>query len=244
MRNEIGKYKNKISSLKLEQRMLTLNTLILGEEGSGKTNLACKIRNFAMDSNIPTFYMDFSDSFEENVELRYKDKEFNYIQFSETEEFDKEFDKLIKEKKHIYMAVSPSYFSGKKDKKSKLSNTIAKQVLLDNYYYIFHDIENLNGFYTTFEDFLLYMLSLMNMQKYGFAFLAQPHAIFESQSLKLLFSYLFVGKCSNLNYFNTSILKTFTKNMFHFQYRKDHPTLLFNSIESNIVKVDEYILEE
>jgi len=88
------------------------------------------------------------------------------------------------------------------------------------------------------------MLSLMNMQKYGFTFLAQPHAIFESQQIKLLFSFLYLGKCSNLNYFNTAVLKTFNKNKFYYQFRKDSPTLLFNSIKSEIVNIDEYIIEE
>ncbi|MBT5934673.1 ATP-binding protein [Sulfurimonas sp.] len=244
MRNEIGKYTNKISALKLEKRQLTLNTLIIGEEGSGKTNLACKLRNFAIDSSVPTFYMDFSDSFEDNIELRYKDKDFNYIKFEESAEFEEEFQKLVDARKHIYMAVNPKYFSNKKDERSRLSATIAKVELLENYYYFFHDIENLNGFYTKFEDFLLYMLSLMNMQKYGFTFLAQPHAIFESQQIKLLFSFLYLGKCSNLNYFNTAVLKTFNKNKFYYQFRKDSPTLLFNSIKSEIVNIDEYIIEE
>ncbi|QSZ40786.1 ATP-binding protein [Sulfurimonas aquatica] len=244
MRNKIGKYDNKINALELKDRMLCLNTLILAEQGSGKTNLACKIRNFAIDSNVPTFYMDFSNSFEENIELRYKDSYFNYIQFSESEEFDKQLAELIKEKKHIYMAVSPEYFSNKKDERSKLSKTIANTDLLQNYYYFFHDIENLNGFYTKFEDFLLYMLGLMNMQKYGFTFLAQPHSIFENQNIKLLFSFLYLGRCSNLNYFNTSILKTLDKNRFYYQARTDSPTLLFNKIESNLVTVDEYIPDE
>ena len=126
MRNEIGKYTNKISALKLEKRQLTLNTLIIGEEGSGKTNLACKLRNFAIDSSVPTFYMDFSDSFEDNIELRYKDKDFNYIKFEESAEFEEEFQKLVDARKHIYMAVNPKYFSNKKDERSRLSATIAK----------------------------------------------------------------------------------------------------------------------
>jgi len=241
MRNILGKFTNTIDVLKLQDRALTHNTLILGERGSGKTNLACKIRNFAIDSDIPTLYMDFSNSFEHEIELRYKDEHFNYIKFDESAEFDAEFQKLVDAKKHIYMTVNPNFFSTKKSEISKLTKTISKQELLDNYYYFFHDIENLNGFYTRFEDFLLYMLGLINLQKYGFTFLAQPHPIFENQHLKLMFSFLYLGKCSNLNYFNTAKLKTLTKNYFYYQYRTDHPTLLFNEIKSNVVKIDEYI---
>jgi hypothetical protein len=240
MRDIIGKYLDTIDALRLEKRMLQHNTLILGEEGSGKTNLACRIRNFVIDNEVPTLYMDFANSNEEDVELRYKDEHFNYIRFDETEEFEAAFNKLVDERKHIYMAVNPSFFSNKRDQKSKLSKTISQQVLLDNYYYFFHDIENLNGFYTKFEDFLLYMLSFVNLQKYGFTFLAQPHETFENPHLKLLFSFLFVGKCSNANYFNTAILKTLKKNKFYYQYRTDHPTLLFNDIKSSMVKINEY----
>jgi hypothetical protein len=244
MRNKLGKYADTINTLKLEDRVLSHNTLILGEQGSGKTNLACKIRNFAIDRGVATLYMDFSNSSVEDVELRYKDDSFNYIQFSDSEEFDAEFSQLIKEKKHIYMAVDPSNFSGKKDQKSKLSQTISQQELLDNYYYFFHDIENLNGFYTKFEDFLLYMLGFINLQKHGFTFLAQPHSTFENPHLKLLFSFLYLGKCSNANYYNTAILKTLTKNKFYYQYRTAYPTLLFNDIKSNIVEIDEYLIDE
>jgi hypothetical protein len=240
MRDIIGKYLDTIDALRLEKRMLQHNTLILGEEGSGKTNLACRIRNFVIDNEVPTLYMDFANSNEEDVELRYKDEHFNYIRFDETEEFEAAFNKLVDERKHIYMAVNPSFFSNKRDQKSKLSKTISQQVLLDNYYYFFHDIENLNGFYTKFEDFLLYMLSFVNLQKYGFTFLAQPHETFENPHLKLLFSFLFVGKCSNANYFNTAILKTLKKNKFYYQYRTDHPTLLFNDIKSSMVLINEY----
>lgn len=243
MRDIIGKYLNTIDSLRLEKRLLKHNTLILGEQGSGKTNLACKIRNYVIDNNVPTLYLDFNNSHEEDVELRYKDEYFNYIRFEESEEFDVAFQALIAEKKHIYMAVDPHFFGRKRDVRSKLSQTISQQFLLDNYYYFFHDIENLNGFYTQFEDFLLYMLSFVNLQKYGFTFLAQPHPTFENPHLKLLFSFLFVGKCSNANYYNTSILKTLKKNNFYYQCRTAHPTLLFNEIESNMVKIDEYVQE-
>jgi len=244
MRDKIGKFLDTIDTLELKENMLNYNTLILGEQGSGKTNLACRIKNYIVDMGIPTLYMDFADSSEDEIELRYKDDNFNYIRFDEGEEFKGEFHKLIKARKHIYMAVSPKFFSNQKDNKSQLSKTISDPELLNNYYYFFHDIENLNGFYTKFEDFLLYMLSFTNLQKYGFTFLAQPHSIFENPHLKLIFSYLFIGKCSNANYFNTSILKTLKKNKFYYQYRTDTPTILFNEIESHMVKIDEYILEE
>lgn len=243
MRDRLGKYLSSIDVHTLQARALEYNTLILAEEGAGKTNLACKIRNFAIDSEIPTLYMDFANSNEDAIELRYKDEYFNYIRFQESEKFDAEFSKLIADKKHIYMAVDPNYFSNKRDIKSKLTRTISQQELLDNYYYFFHDIENLNGFYTKFEDFLLYMLGFTNMQKYGFTFLAQPHCTFENQQVKLLFSYLYLGKSSNLDYYNTARLKSLRKNRFYYQYRTAHKTVLFSDIKSNFVDIDEYILE-
>ena len=167
MRDLIGHYENSIDALKLKPRVLTTNTLILGEEGSGKTNLACRIRNFVIDNDVPTLYLDFSNSHEEEVELRYKDEHFNYIEYAETENFLRDFEFLVAQRKHIYMAVNPNFFATKKDIKSKLTQTLQMPDLLDNYYYFFHDIANLNGFYTRFEDFLLYMLSLFNLKKYG-----------------------------------------------------------------------------
>ncbi len=244
MRDTIGKYLDTIDALRLEKRLLHHNMLILGEQGSGKTNLACRVRNYVIDNDVPTLYMDFNNSNEDDVELRYKDEHFNYIRFDESDEFDEAFQALISAKKHVYMAVDPNFFARKRDERSKLSQIISQQFLLDNYYYFFHDIENLNGFYTQFEDFLLYMLSFVNLQKYGFTFLAQPHETFENPHLKLLFSFLFVGKCSNANYYNTSILKTLKKNKFYYQYRTDHPTLLFNEIQSSMVKIDEYVEDE
>ncbi len=233
-----------IDSLKLEKRILDHNLLILGEQGSGKTNLACRVRNYIIDNDVPTLYMDFNNSHEDDVELRYKDEHFNYIRFEESETFDAEFQALVSVKKHIYMAVDPNFFAKKRNQRSRLSQIISQQSLLDNYYYFFHDIENLNGFYTQFEDFLLYMLSFVNLQKYGFTFLAQPHETFENPHLKLLFSFLFVGKCSNANYYNTAILKTLKKNRFYYQSRTAHPTLLFNDIQSSMVKIDEYVEDE
>lgn len=244
MRDLIGIYENSIDSLRLKPRMLTTNTLILGEEGSGKTNLACRIRNFVIDNDVPTLYLDFSNSHQEEVELRYKDEHFHYIQYDETEVFMHELQLLVAQKKHIYMAVNPNFFATKKDIKSKLTQTLQMPDLLDNYYYFFHDIANLNGFYTRFEDFLLYMLSLFNLKKYGITFLTQPHTTFENAQLKLLFTFLFVGKCSNLDYYNTAVLKTLQKNHFLFQQRTANRTLLFNDIKTSMVSIDEYLLEE
>lgn len=244
MRDKLGKYVSSIDTLRLEKRMLNYNTLILGEQGAGKTNLACKIRNYVIDNNVPTIYLDFANSAEDAIELRYKDEHFNYIRFEDSSEFDADLDRLIKDKKHIYMAVNPEHFSFKRDVKSKLTQTLEKQELLDNYYYFFHDIENLNGFYTKFEDFLLYMLGFLNLQKYGLTFLAQPHDTFANQQLKLLFTFMFIGKCSNLNYYNTAMLKKCKKNSFVYQSRSDSSTLLFSDIKTAIVKIDEYVLDE
>ncbi len=240
MSNVIGKYQSSISTLKLDERSLQVNTLIIGESGSGKTNLARNIRTFAIDSNVPTIYIDFADSDESEIEDNYKDDYFNYIRFDESDEFLKELNSLIADRKHIYMSANPKYFSNKRDIKSKLSQVLQAQVLLDNYYYFFHDIKNLDGFYTKFEDFLLYMLSFLNMKKFGLAFLAQPHEIFESPQLKLLFTFLYLGKCSNLEYFNTSELKNLQKNYFFYQYRTSHKTLLFNHIVGDMVKINEH----
>lgn len=244
MRDILGKYLSSIDTLKIEPRMLTTNTLILAEEGAGKTNLACKIRNFVIDNDVPTLYLDFSNSHEDEIELRYKDENFNYITFEETQSFEVALDALIAEKKHIYMTVDPSYFGTKRDVRSNLTKTLQKQELIDGYYYFFHDIESLNGFYTKFEDFLLYMLNFLNIKKYGLTFLAQPHSNFESPQIKLLFTFLFLGKCTNFNYFNTADLKKMPKNRFFYQYRTDYQTLLFNDIKSKIVDVDEYVYQE
>ena len=221
MRDVIGKFESSINALKLQERALKYNTLILAEEGAGKTNLACKIRNFVIDSGVATLYLDFADSNVNEIEERYKDVHFNYIRFDESDAFKVELDKLIADKKHIYMAVDPRYFSNKRDITSKLTQTLQTPGLLENYYYFFHDIKNLDGFYTKFEDFLLYMLGFLNLKKYGFTF-------------------LYLGKCSNLEYYNTAQLKTLAKNEFFHQYRTAHRTLLFNNIISNLVTIDEY----
>lgn len=244
MRDKIGKFVDTIDTLKLEPRTLEVNTLILGEAGSGKTNLACRIRNYAIDSGIATLYLDFSNSDEADIEIRYKDEYFNYIRFDESEEFQERFKALVADRKHIYMAANPNFFSNKRDIKSKLTHTLQMKELLDNYYYFFHDIENLNGFYTKFEDFLLYMLTFLNLKKYGFTFLAQPHSTFENAQLKLLFTFLYVGKCTHFEYFNTAQLKKMLKNRFLYQYRTDFRTLLFNDIKTNVVEIDEYKIDE
>ncbi|MCK9472718.1 ATP-binding protein [Sulfurimonas sp.] len=244
MRDKLGKYVSSINALKVEERVLFFNTLILGNEGAGKTNLACKIRNYIIDKEVATLYLDFSNSNIDEIELRYKDEHFNYIKFDESEEFLKKFNKLIDERKHIYMAVDPAYFSNKRDIKSKLTETLQIAGLLENYYYFFHDIENLNGFYTKFEDFLLYMLNFLNLKKYGLTFLAQPHSTFENPQIKLLFTFLYLGRCANFEYFNTANLKKLPKNRFFYQYRTNYHTLLFNDIKSNIVEIDEYVIDE
>lgn len=244
IRQRIGKYVSSIDTLELEERMLYFNTLILAEEGAGKTNLACRIRNFVIDNKIATLYIDFANSTVEQIEDRYKDEHFNYIQFSETAEFEAEFDKLVTDKKHIYMAVDPSFFATKKDVKSKLTQILQHKGLLENYYYFFHDIDSLEGFYAKFEDFLLYMLSFLNLKKYGLTFLSQPNQIFENPQVKLLFTFLYVGKCSNLDYFNTSVLKVLPKNKFLYQCRMAHATLLFNDIKTSMVLIDEYDKKE
>ncbi len=235
----IGKRKNSIAALELTEDILCKNTLILGEEGAGKTNLASKIREFVIANDVPTLYLDFSNPSEEEVEPRYKDAYFNYMRFEESDTFDSAFDEAVAARKHIYLAVDPAYFSNKRDEKSRLSQTISKQGLLDDYYYFFHEIAQLGGFYTEFEDFLLYIFNMINLKKYGLTFLSQPHEIFEDAELKLLFSYLFIGHCSNANYFNTSALKNLKRNEFVFQQRLDQKSLLFNDIKSDIVTIFE-----
>ncbi|MDO9055578.1 MAG: ATP-binding protein, partial [Sulfuricurvum sp.] len=61
MKRKIGKFKSSIATLELQDRVLCENTLILAEPGSGKTHLANKIREFVIDSGIPTLYLDFSN---------------------------------------------------------------------------------------------------------------------------------------------------------------------------------------
>jgi hypothetical protein len=215
------------------------NTLILGEEGSGKTHLANKIRHFVMENNIPTLYIDFSDPSIEKIEEKFKDSDtFFYLRFEESDDFEAALDKAIADRRNIYMAANPSYFVNKRNVKSKLSRMIQKHELLDNYYYFFHEIESLNGFYTKFEDFLYYIFDLVNIKKYGFTFLAQPNEIFEDSRIKLLFTFLYLGRCSNAHYYNTSVLRSLKTNTFFYQYRMDNRSLLFNQIQSDIAIID------
>ena len=91
---------------------------------------------------------------------------------------------------------------------------------------------------------IAYNYQAENLKKYGITFLTQPHTTFENAQLKLLFTFLFVGKCSNLDYYNTAVLKTLQKNHFLFQQRTANRTLLFNDIKTSMVSIDEYLLEE
>lgn len=239
MRYKIGRLQNSISTLELKQRTLFQNTLILGEEGSGKTHLANKIRHYVMANGVPTLYLDFSDPSIEKIEEKFKDSDtFFYLRFEESDEFEASLDKAIAERRNIYMAANPSYFATKRNIKSRLSKMIQKQELLDNYYYFFHEIESLNGFYTKFEDFLYYIFDLVNIKKFGFTFLAQPNEIFENSRIKLLFTFLYLGRCSNAHYYNTSVLRSLKTNTFFYQYRLDNRSLLFNQIESDVAIID------
>ncbi len=237
MKRKIGTIKNRISHLELTERVLTQNTLILAEEGSGKTHLSNIIRDFIIDNDIPTLYLDFSDPEEDAIEERFKASgHLFYMRFEESEAFDKAFNEAITRREHIYLAVNPKYFGNKRDVKSRLSQTIQKPELLQNYYYFFHEISLLNAFYTKFEDFIYYILSLVTMKKFGLTFLSQPHEIFEDQNLKLVFTFLYLGKCSDANYFDADI-KTLAPHHFIHQYRKDRRTLLFNPFNTEYVTI-------
>jgi hypothetical protein len=224
--------------MKLKKRILKLNTLILAEEGSGKTHLANKIRQFVMDNDVPTLYLDFSDPEVDQVEARFKEENFFYMRFEESDTFNQALEKAVAERRHIYMAVNPNYFSYKRDIQSSISKMLQNPGLLENYYYFFHEISRLNVFYSKFEDFMLYLLNMVNMKKYGLTFLSQPHEIFEDPQLKLLFTFLFIGKCSNADYYNTALLKNMEPNTFYFQYRMNSRTLLFNQVRGDIVYID------
>ncbi|MDD2829688.1 MAG: ATP-binding protein [Sulfuricurvum sp.] len=240
MRYKIGTFKNSIATLELKERTLYHNTLILGETGSGKTHLANKIRHFVMACGIPTLYLDFSDPSIDKIEEKFKDSDtFFYLRFEESEAFEEALNQAIAERRNIYMAVNPSYFASKRSIKSQLSKTIQKQELLDNYYYFFQEIESLNGFYTKFEDFIYYVFDLVNLKKFGFTFLTQPNEIFENPRIKLLFTFLYLGRCSNAHYYNTSVLRSLKTNTFYYQYRMDNRSLLFNQIKSDIAIIDD-----
>lgn len=238
MKRKIGKFKNSIANLELIERVLMQNTIILAEEGSGKTHLSNIIREYAMDNDVPTLYLDFSDPDLEDVEQRFqKSGRFFYLRYEETDAFDAALQDAIARRENIYMAVNPSYFSNKRDVKSRLSRTIQTPELLENYYYFFHEISLLNAFYTRFEDFMFYILSLVNLKKYGLTFLTQPHEIFEDHKIKLIFSFLYLGRCSNANYYDTE-LKTLPTDTFIYQQRQDKRTLLFNAIQTDTVMID------
>lgn len=239
MKRKIGHFKSSIANLELHDRVLRENTLILAEPGSGKTHLANKIREFVIAAGIPTLYLDFSDPDVDHIEERFKHgSEFHYMRFDESDAFDATLDAAIADRKNIYMAVSPSYFASKRDIKSKLSKMMQKRELLDNYYYFMQDIANVEGFYTKFEDFIFYIFDLVNLKKFGLTFLTQPHEIFENPRIKLLFSFLYIGRCSNAYYYNTTVLRNMKPHTFLYQYRVDNRSLLFNNIQSDIVYID------
>lgn len=239
MKRKIGTFKSSIANLELHDRMLRENTLILAEPGSGKTHLANKIREFVIAAGIPTLYLDFSDPDVDHIEERFKHgSEFHYMRFDESDEFDAAVDAAIAERRNIYMAVNPSYFASKRDIKSKLSKMMQKRELLDNYYYFMQDIANIEGFHAKFEDFIFYTFDLVNLKKFGLTFLAQPNEIFENPRIKLLFSFLFIGRCSNAYYYNTTVLRNMKPHTFLYQYRVDNRSLLFNNIQSDIVHID------
>lgn len=239
MKRKIGHFKSSIANLELHDRVLRENTLILAEPGSGKTHLANKIREFVIAAGIPTLYLDFSDPDIDQIEERFKHgSEFYYMRFDESDAFDAALDAAIMDRKNIYMAVSPSYFASKRDIKSKLSKMMQKRELLDNYYYFMQDIADVEGFYTKFEDFIFYTFDLVNLKKFGLTFLTQPHEIFENPRIKLLFSFLYIGRCSNAYYYNTTVLRNMKPHTFLYQYRVDNRSLLFNNIQSDIVYID------
>lgn len=238
MKRKIGKFKGSIANLELIERVLTQNTIIMAEEGSGKTHLANLIREYVMDSDVPTLYLDFSNPDVDAVEPRFKKSgRIYYMRFEESDKFDAELNEAISRRENIYMAVNPSYFASKRDIKSRLSHTIQTPELLRNYYYFFHEISRLNAFYTKFEDFMFYILSLVNLKKFGLTFLTQPHQIFEDHKIKLLFSFLYLGKCTSTEYYNTE-LKTLPPHTFIYQHRQDRRTLLFNVVETDVVMID------
>ncbi|MDD4882995.1 MAG: ATP-binding protein [Sulfuricurvum sp.] len=239
MKQKIGKFKSSIATLELHERVLTENTLIIAEPGSGKTHLANKIREFVIASGLPTLYLDFSDPDIEQIEERFKHgSDFHYMRFDESDEFNNTFDQAIAERKNIYMAVNPSYFASKREIKSKLSQTIQKRELMNNYYYFMQEIASLEGFYTKFEDFIFYIFDLVNLKKFGLTFLTQPHEIFENPRIKLIFSFLYIGRCSNAYYYNTTVLRNMKPYTFLYQHRVDNRSLLFNNIQSDIVFID------
>ncbi len=239
MQQRIGKYQNSIAALKLNERTLTENTLILGETGAGKTHLANKIRKYVIDSGVPTIYFDFLNPDLDKVEDRFKEGgHFHFMQFDESEAFEKELDEAIQARKDIYMAVDPKYFSRKKEITSQLSKIIQKEALLQNYYYFMQIIADTEGFFMQFEDFFFYILDIINRKKFGLTFVSQPDEIFENTKIKLLFSFLYLGRCSNAYYYNTIVLRSLEPHHFLYQERQNYKTLLFSPIHTDIVCID------
>ena len=239
MEQKIGQFQNSIATLKLTDRTLKENTLILGETGSGKTHLANKIRKFVIDSGVPTIYFDFSNPDPDKIEERFKEcTHFHYMRFDESDDFAKAFEDAIDAKKDIYMAVDPDFFSTKKEIKSKLSSMIQNPKLLENYYYFMQVIVKPEGFFTKFEDFFFYILDIVNRKKFGLTFVSQPHEMFENTKIKLLFSFLYLGRYSNAYYYNTALLRNMPQHHFLHQERLDYKTLLFSPIQTDIVRID------
>ena len=239
MEQRIGKYENSIASLKLTDRNLYENTLILGETGSGKTHLSNKIRDFVIQSGVPTIYFDFSDPDLDKIEDRFKTSErFHYMRFDESDAFKEAFDKAVAAKEDIYMAVNPEFFSTKKEIKSKLSHMIQDPELLKHYYYFMQVIVKPEGFFTKFEDFFFYILDIVNRKKFGLTFVSQPHEMFENTKIKLLFSFLYLGRCSHAYYYNTALLRSMPQHHFLHQERLNYKTLLFSPIQTDIVCID------
>ena len=115
---------------------------------------------------------------------------------------------------------------------------IQKKELLEHYYYFMQVIVQPEGFFTKFEDFVFYIFDMINMKKFGLTFVSQPNEIFENTRIKLLFSFLYVGRCSNAYYYNTVILRSLPTHHFVHQVRLDHKSLLFNPIKTDIVCID------
>lgn len=239
MEQRIGKYENSIASLKLTERTLYENTLILGETGSGKTHLSNKIREFVIQNEVPTIYFDFSDPDVDKIEDRFKTSaHFHYLRFDESEDFEKALDEAIAARKDIYMAVNPDFFATKKEIKSQLSKVIQKEELLQNYYYFMQVIVKPEGFFTKFEDFFFYILDIVNRKKFGLTFVSQPYETFENTKIKLLFSFLYLGHCSNAYYYNTALLRSLPPHNFLHQERLNYKTLLFSPIQTDVVCID------
>ncbi len=239
MERKIGQYQNSIARHKLTERTLRENTLILGETGSGKTHLSNTIRKFVIDSGVPTIYFDFSNPDPDKIEERFKAcSHFHYMRFDESDAFADAFEKAVDAKQDIYMAVDPDFFSTKKEIKSKLSKMIQNPKLLEHYYYFMQVIVKPEGFFTKFEDFFFYILDIINRKKFGLTFVSQPHEMFENTKIKLLFSFLYLGRYSNAYYYNTALLRNMPPHHFLHQARLDYKTLLFSPIQTDIVAID------